>query len=114
MLVSLLSVWFFNNFYPPEFNKAGNLLRLFSWAIPLVYLGTLMTQSLVALDKQKIYLFFTICGLIINVILNLMWIPEFGATGAVWSTLITESFVPIACGIIIFQEIKKRTNSKYL
>ena len=114
MLVSFLSVWFFNNFYPPEFNKAGNLLRLLSWAIPLVYLGTLMTQSLVALDKQKIYLFFTICGLIINVILNLMWIPEFGATGAVWSTLITESFVPIACGIIIFQEIKKRTNSKYL
>ena len=76
MLVSLLSVWFFNNFYPPEFNKAGNLLQLLSWAIPLVYLGTLMTQSLVALDKQKIYLLMTFFGLLINVILNLIWIPE--------------------------------------
>ena len=39
-LVSFLSVWFFNNFYPSEFSKAGNLLQLLSWAIPLVYLGT--------------------------------------------------------------------------
>ncbi|MDG2197851.1 MAG: polysaccharide biosynthesis C-terminal domain-containing protein [SAR324 cluster bacterium] len=114
VLVSFLSVWFFNNFYPSEFSKAGNLLQLLSWAIPLVYLGTLMTQSLVALDKQKIYLFLTFCGLLINIILNLIWIPEFGATGAVWSTLITESFVPIACGVVIFQELKKKINSKHL
>ena len=113
MLVSFFSVWFFNNFYPPEFSKAGNLLQLLSWAIPLVYLGTLMTQSLVAIDKQKIYLLFTFCGLLINIFLNLIWIPEYGATGAVWSTLITESFVPIACGIVIFQEIKKKINSKH-
>ncbi len=114
MLVSFLSVWFFNNFYPQEFSKAGNLLQLLSWAIPLVYLGTLMTQSLIAIDKQKIYLLFTFCGLLINIFLNLIWIPEYGATGAVWSTLITESFVPIACGIVIFQEIKKKINSKHL
>ena len=114
MLVSFFSVWFFNNFYPSEFSKAGNLLQLLSWAIPLVYLGTLMTQSLVAIDKQKIYLLFTFCGLLINIFLNLIWIPEYGATGAVWSTLITESFVPIACGIVIFQEIKKKINSKHL
>ena len=113
MLVSFFSVWFVNNFYPPEFSKAGNLLQLLSWAIPLVYLGTLMTQSLVAIDKQKIYLLFTFCGLLINIFLNLIWIPEYGATGAVWSTLITESFVPIACGIVIFQEIKKKINSKH-
>ena len=113
MLVSFLSVWFFNNFYPQEFSKAGNLLQLLSWAIPLVYLGTLMTQSLVAIDKQKIYLLFTFCGLLINIFLNLIWIPEYGATGAVWSTLITESFVPIACGIVIFQEIKMKINSKH-
>ena len=113
MLVSFFSVWFFNNFYPPEFSKAGNLLQLLSWAIPLVYLGTLMTQSLVAIDKQKIYLLFTFCGLLINIFLNLIWIPEYGATGAVWSTLITESFVLIACGIVIFQEIKKKINSKH-
>ena len=114
MLVSFLSIWFFNNFYPTEFSKAGNLLQLLSWAIPLVYLGTLMTQSLVAIDKQKIYLLFTFCGLLINIFLNLIWIPEYGATGAVWSTLITESFVPIACGVVIFQEIKKKINSKHL
>ncbi len=106
-LVSFFSVWLFNEFYPPEFGKAGNLLQLLSWAIPLVYLGTLMTQSLVALDKQKVYLFFTICGLLINITLNLLWIPEFGATGAVWSTLITECFVPLACGIVVYQEVKK-------
>ncbi len=114
MLVSFLSVWLFNNFYPPEFSKAGNLLQLLSWAIPLVYLGTLMTQSLVAIDKQKIYLLFTFCGLLINIFLNLIWIPQYGATGAVWSTLITESIVPIACGIVIFQETKKKINSKHL
>ncbi len=113
MLVSFFSVWFFNNLYPPEFSKAGNLLQLLSWAIPLVYLGTLMTQSLVAIDKQKIYLLFTFCGLLINIFLNLIWIPEYGATGAVWSTLITESFVPIACGIVIFQKIKMKINSKH-
>ena len=60
-------------------------------------------------DKDTSYF-----GLWINVILNLIWIPKFGAIGAVWSTLITESFVPIACGVVIFQEIKRKINSKHL
>jgi O-antigen/teichoic acid export membrane protein len=108
ILTSTLSIWLFNNFYPPEFKKSGELLQLLSGAIPLVYLGTLMTQSLVALDKQKTYLIITFFGLITNIFLNILWIPKYGAFGAIYSTLITEFFVPLVCGIVVFSEINKK------
>jgi len=72
-------------------------------AIPLVFWGYLMTQSLVALDHNRIYLVITATGLLLNVLLNFWLIPEYGASGAAVSTVITEALIPLSCFLMILK-----------
>ncbi len=99
----VLGPWFFETFYPADFAEAGVLLRILAPVIPLVYWGFLTTQSLVALDRQRIYLGITSCGLLVNASLNWWWIPLYGAEGAAWATLVTEAMIPLACGVAIWR-----------
>jgi O-antigen/teichoic acid export membrane protein len=39
---------------------------------------------------QRYGLVYTLCGAVVNVILNLILIPRLGAIGAAWATLITQ------------------------
>ena len=86
-----------------DFLNTVEILEKLSLAIPVVFLGYLTTQALVALDQNKIYLIVTICGLVINVILNLALIPKYGGSGAALATVITETLIPLSCFVIILK-----------
>ncbi len=90
-------------FFAPEFQHSADILHILSLAIPLVFWGYLMTQSLVALDHNRIYLGITAGGVLINVLLNFWLIPEHGASGAAVATVITEVLVPLSCFIMILK-----------
>ena len=90
-------------FFAQEFQHSAAILHILSLAIPLVFLGYLMTQSLVALDHNRIYLVITSGGVLINVLLNLWLIPEHGASGAAVATVITEALIPLSCFILILK-----------
>ena len=92
-----------NSFFAPEFQNTVGLLKILSYVIPLVFLGYLTTQSLIALDRSKFFLIITACGLSINVLLNLWLIPENGASGAAIATVITETFIPLSCFYIVLK-----------
>lgn len=51
------------------------------------------TQTLVPLGKEKKVLYSTILGAVVDLILNFILIPEFGATGAALGTLVAEIIV---------------------
>ena len=95
--IFLLSDFIINYFFEPEYLNTIDLLKILSYAIPLVFWGYLTTQSLVALDLSKFFLLVTAFGLAINVILNFFLIPENGASGAAIATVITEAFIPLSC-----------------
>jgi len=90
-------------FFAPEFQHSADILHILSLAIPLVFWGYLMTQSLVALDHNRIYLGITAGGVLINVLLNFWLIPEHGASGAAVATVITEALIPLSCFIMILK-----------
>ena len=48
---------------------------------------------MIALGKQKIYMYYTICTSVLNITINYFLIPIYGALGAVIATVITEFFV---------------------
>jgi len=98
-----LAEFIINWFFKPEFQNSIHILKTLSLAIPLVYLGYLSTQSLVALDYNRIYLAIIFSGLILNVILNFWMIPKYGAFGAALATVITEAFIPLNCFLIILK-----------
>ncbi len=101
LTVGALAPWAFREFYPDSFVESGALLRLLSPTIALVFWGYLTTQALVALDQQRAYLGITALAVILNVSLNLLWIPEHGSHGAAWSTILTELCIPVCCWVQI-------------
>ena len=102
-IVFFLADFIIYSFYEAGFRNASEILEILALAIPLVFWGYLMTQSLVALDQNRIYLVITSLGLLINVILNFLLIPEYGASGAAFSTVVTEALIPLICFIMILK-----------
>ena len=99
LLADSIISWFF----AAEFQNSADILRILAMAIPLVFWGYLMTQSLVALDRNRIYLIITASGLLLNVLLNFWLIPDYGASGAAVATVITEALIPLSCFLMIIK-----------
>lgn len=101
--VFLLAEWIIHLFFAAEFQSSADILQILAFAIPLVFWGYLMTQSLVALDHNRIYLGITAGGVLLNVLLNFWLIPEHGASGAAVATVITEALIPFSCFLMILK-----------
>jgi O-antigen/teichoic acid export membrane protein len=83
--------------YGSTFQETVPLLQVLAFTLLPIYLGHLATQGLVALDRQKLYLFFTLLAVLVNVSLNAWLIPPQGAMGAAIATCITETLMMAAC-----------------
>lgn len=57
--------------------------------------GVLGTQTLIALERENVVLFSVAIGAMLDLSLNIILIPSFGANGAAFSTVITEFTVAI-------------------
>jgi O-antigen/teichoic acid export membrane protein len=90
-------------FFAPEFQDSAEILQILALAIPIIFWGYLMTQSLVALDHNRIYLGITACAVLLNVLLNYWLIPQYGASGAATATVITEALIPLSCFLMILK-----------
>jgi O-antigen/teichoic acid export membrane protein len=89
--------------YGPNFFGSIAVLQTLALVILPVCLGHLTTQSLVALDLNKLYLLVALLGAGLNIILNYFLIPLRGAVGAAWATLATEIFVAALCGYFVLR-----------
>jgi len=75
--------------YSESYKEASSILRISIWASIFVFIGVATSQWFLAENLQKLSLYRTIYGAIINVILNLFLIPIFGARGAALATVIS-------------------------
>jgi O-antigen/teichoic acid export membrane protein len=72
-----------------QFLLAGPLLLLLAWAIPLDFLTSYLSNAYIAWGMEKKILFCTIVAAGSNVVLNLFWIPMYGAKAAAVNTVIS-------------------------
>ena len=98
-------------FFPQEFQGSGEVLKILALAIPIIFWGYLMTQSLVALDRNRVYLTITAFAVLLNVLLNYWLIPEYGAEGAAIATVITESLIPLSCFLMVLKHCLSNSTS---
>lgn len=76
--------------YGRAYGRTAPLLNVLMGALFVMHLNYLLTQTLVAVGKERRYaLFVGICAAA-NVAFNLLLIPRFAAMGAAWATLLTE------------------------
>ena len=69
---------------------SGALAILASWML-FSYTGAVYASLLIVRRQQRLLLAVSIVALVVNVALNLLWIPPWGATGAAAATLVSSA-----------------------
>tara|TARA_R110001592_G_scaffold331753_1_gene614801 strand:+ start:7899 stop:9170 length:1272 start_codon:yes stop_codon:yes gene_type:complete len=72
-----------------QYEPAAGILRILSFTIILVSVGSVTTKIMYAENYEKKYLYRSLIGVAINVVLNWFLIPMWGGQGAALSTIIT-------------------------
>jgi len=74
--------------YKADYAAGAEVLAIHVWAGIFVFLGSASGQYLIAEGYTKLSLVRTALGALVNIILNIWWIPIFGIKGAAWASLI--------------------------
>ena len=86
-----------------DFYKSGEIIRILSITIlASAWASVIRTQYLIPSGKDTIYVISTIGGAVVNLLLNIVLIPKYGAYGACLGTIAAEYFV------MIYQTVKVR------
>jgi O-antigen/teichoic acid export membrane protein len=75
--------------YGQQYAPAAKMLSILIWSEIATFFGSVVANSLVALNLQRFLVLPTAAGAAINVVLNFLLIPRFGAVGAAWATAVS-------------------------
>lgn len=78
--------------YGQQFAESSNVLKIYALITILVFLGAIRGKWLVINKQEKLLAIFAASSLVINVILNLIFIPKYGIEGSAAATLIAIFF----------------------
>jgi len=73
-----------------QFAAAAPALPVLAGAFISISLGYLVGNMVVILELQRVFLRYAALGLIVNAVLNVVFIPRYGFQAAAWITLLTE------------------------
>lgn len=90
------------------FEGSSQALRILSLSFPAYFLSALLMWILVSLKKYYSLVAIYFFGLLINIVLNLVYIPKYSYIGASWITGISEYLILGLQIIILFRLFKER------
>jgi O-antigen/teichoic acid export membrane protein len=91
-LICVGSVPIIRVLYGVQFDSSAHLLSILIWSEFAIFFGSAMVNLLLARRLQNYLIYPTIAGAVVNVLLNLIWIPRYGAAGSAWATLVSYTF----------------------
>jgi len=89
VLVSLFGRYAILLLFGTKYLPAAHILSLLIWAGPFVFIGCISNTQLIHENWTQMVLWRSIAGAIVNVGLNLLLIPHFGAMGSASATMIS-------------------------
>lgn len=92
--------------YGGKFISAVPVLQIYIWSAIATFLGVASSQFLIAENFTKISFYRTFIGMITNVILNLILIPQMGIIGSAFATLISYSVATFS--LIIWKNTREQ------
>jgi O-antigen/teichoic acid export membrane protein len=90
-----------------QYKDAGALLPLLLFSVLFILPNYILTQGSIALNREKGYAKIVVGVAVLNVLLNMWLIPDFGATGAAWATIFAEGVLCLSLGWMIWGEWKE-------
>ena len=91
----LFGKWIIGILYGQDFMGAVAPLKIVTWYTAFSYLGVARNAWIVCEDKQVYLKYMYLGAAAINVLLNLIFIPNYGASGAAMASLITQVFTSL-------------------
>jgi O-antigen/teichoic acid export membrane protein len=85
--------------FGPQFATSTGLLLLLVWAIPLDFVTSYLSAAYLAWSMERSVLFCMAAAAAANIILNVLWIPNYGPMAAAINTLI--SYALLLVGLIV-------------
>ena len=92
----------------PQFNTLLQLypgsepaLQILALAIVFMFADNTFAATLNAIDRQNVFAFVAMVGLVINVGVNLIVIPRYGYLGASWAVVVTEAALVVVGWIVL-------------
>jgi len=99
--MTFLSTFTVELLYGKEYASAGPILSLYIWVGIFVNLGLARSSYLKTVNWTKIQFLTSLGGCVLNVLLNFLLIPRFGAEGATFASIISYWFqAHLACFFI--------------
>lgn len=102
LLLGDFAIWLL---YGAEYAPAGLPLKIVTWYTAFSYLGVARNAWIVSEGKQKYLKYMYGGAAIMNIVLNFIFIPIWGAAGAAFASLITQFFTSIILPLF-FKEMR--------
>lgn len=95
LTTSIASQWIVTNLFGLRYLSAASILSVIIWTSVFVFVGVASGRWFLIENLQRLLLYRTVVGAIINVILNFILIPHYGALGAAWATLASQAYANV-------------------
>ena len=93
--VALLSLPIIRIVYTATYDDSAGVLRVLYLSVPGLYTATVAMLLASSTMREKRAVFIMGFGVALNVALNLVAIPRYGALGAAWVTVVSQTFVGV-------------------
>ena len=92
--------------FGPEFFASGKLMAFLSITLPLIgWSNIIRSQYVIPKGEDNIYISTVVIGAIIDICVNLVFIPKYAAFGAVLGTIFAEGSIPITQWLLLRKRI---------
>jgi O-antigen/teichoic acid export membrane protein len=118
ILIACIFLYFFTPILIPflfgiPFEKSVIIIQSILPGTLFFVIVRILSSSLAGLGKPKIILLVFIPALMLNIILNLIWIPRYGGVGAAWATNISYTMGALTL-LFIYARISKTHIKKFI
>jgi PST family polysaccharide transporter len=79
---------------------AASILSIIAWSTVFVFVGVASGRWFLVENLQRLLLYRTVIGAIINVALNVILIPRYGAIGASLATLASQAYANLFANLM--------------
>lgn len=100
IFMTLLADYIVMILYGKQFLPAAGILKVAVWYVTFSYIGNVRNVWILGEDKQKYLPVINVIGASANVLLNLLFIPILGATGAALASVCTQFFTNFVLSLI--------------
>lgn len=109
LVISMAAPIIMRILYGEAFMAGVPVLQVYVWAFIGTSLGIFITQYLITENLRRILTFVAFVPMLVNVLLNILWIPQHGILGAAYATLISYSLMPFM--LLIFPQTRAQISA---